>query len=162
MKKIPDKIAENFEPYRSASETVVSAFPAMTHNQFLAMTPLAISFGAARLMGAESWLSVILPFLGCLPLFWFLAKNNVFTIVATTERTVVARSLWWSSTKVEYIAHDVPIEIKIGPPSGFFHNTDALGVALKFHWRAFGLIRKADERNAPDRGTEAGSNGQPS
>lgn len=143
---IPSKIVKNFEPHRGADEVVVAAFTATTHNQLTFVFPLLFATVFSSIGDASPLIALVLILCAVVPLVWFLSKNKVFTIIATNDRTVVARSTQWSSTKVESIVREVPAAVKIGPPSGFLYSTDSLGDPMKIHNRMFGEIRKADAR----------------
>lgn len=153
--ELADKIIENFEPYRTPEETVVAAFPAMTHNQFLVMLPAAVAgigaFTFDRYATSAFW--VVVPLLSLLPVVWFMVVNRNYTIIATDERTVVAHSSRFSVLQVESIADVLPRDVQVGPPSGLItYATDALGEPLRIHRRAFAQVRRADAR----RGGEVG------
>lgn len=143
------KITENFEPHRRASETVVAAFPAASHSQFLVMLPAAFAGAGALWFDrfATSLFWVVVPLLSLLPVVWFLVVNQNFTVIATNERTVVARSSTFSVLQVESIAGEFAADVQIGPASGWvMHRTSALGEPLRVHRRVFDQVRMADER----------------
>jgi hypothetical protein len=143
-----DKITENFEPHRRTSETVVAAFSATTHNQALVMLPAAFAAVGAVMFDryATSVVWVVVPLLSLLPVVWFLFVTRNYTIIATDERTVVARSSTFSVLQVASIAGEFSRDVQIGPTSGLMHTTDALGEPMKIHRRAFDQVRQADAR----------------
>jgi len=146
--RLADKIAENFEPHRRTSETVIAAFPAATHNQGLVMLPAAVAAVGALTFDryATSVFWVLVPLLSLLPVVWFLFVNQNYTIIATDERTVVARSSTFSVLQVGSIAGEFSRDVQIGPTSGWMHTTNALGEPLKIHRRAFDQVSRADAR----------------
>jgi hypothetical protein len=143
-----DKITENFEPHRRSSETVVAAFPATTHHQGLAMLPAACAGVGAVMFDryATSLFWVIVPLLSLIPVVWFVFVNRNYTIIATNERTVVARSSTFSVLRVESITGELSRDVQIGPTSGLMHRTNALGEPMRIHRRAFDQVRRADTR----------------
>ena len=146
-----DRIIENFEPHRRQSESVVAAFPAGSHNQILVTIPAAIAGIGAFVFdrSADSIVWVLVPLVSLLPVVWFMVVNRNYTVIATNERTVVARSSRFSVLQVLEPIEELPVDVQIGPASGLItYTTSALVEPLRIHRRAFDQVRRADERES--------------
>ncbi len=114
---IRDKYRKNAQPYLEPGETIQAAFGAQTHSAWLIA------------------LTGILPGL-------FL--NKYVVVVVTDRRILLGKASPFGTTQVNEILDVLPRQTMIGPPSGLWHQTDALGRRLYVHKRFHSDITEAD------------------
>ena len=114
---IRDKFRNNAQPYLEPGETIQVAFGAQTHS---------------------GW---FLAFTGVLPAL-FIIKYVV--VVVTDRRILIGKASPFSVTKISEILATLPRQMVIGPPSGLWYKTEALGRRLYIHKRFHGDITQAD------------------
>ena len=106
---IRDKMRANAEPFLQPGETVQAVFGAQTTSQWFAL----ISY----------WIIII--------------RNSYRVIVVTDRRILVGRSGRFTTTPIKEVLAEVPRSTRIGPPSGLWYKTNALGetlyIAKRFH-----------------------------
>lgn len=115
--KIRDKIIVNAQPFLEPGEQVQAAFGAQTFSQYWAL----LSF-------------LIVMF-----------KNSYRSVVVTDRRILVLNTGKWSATKAKDIRTVAPRDTMIGPPTGMWYVTEALGEKLYVHRRFHKDIEVADQ-----------------
>jgi len=106
---IRDQLRSNAAPFLQPGEQIQAIFPAQT---------------------TSAWMSLIS--------YWIIIIRNSYRVVIVTDRRImVARSGRFRQTPVREIVHEVPRATKIGPPTGLWLKTTALGerlyIAKRFH-----------------------------
>ena len=83
--------------------------------------------------------------------WWFLVtlwililKNRYRAIIATDRRILVLDTGRWAMTKPKSVIRELPRATQIGPASGLWYRTDALGEKLYIHKRFHKDIAAAD------------------
>lgn len=115
---IRDKIRQNAAAHLRPGEQIQEVFAAQTASQYL------ILFGAVI----------------------FLAANEYYTVAVTDQRILVCQSGKLSSTKAKSVDRELPRQTRIGPPSGLWYKTEALGTPVRIHKRWHKDIEAADAR----------------
>ena len=79
-------------------------------------------------------------------LIWlvFLIKNNYRVVVVTDQRILVNDSRKWTTTNSKSVALEAPRATRIGPASGLWYKTEALGETLYIHKRFHKDVETAD------------------
>lgn len=113
---IRDKIRTNAKPHLEPGEKVQIVFPCQTHS---------------------AWLMVAT---GVLP---FIIFNSYKTVAVTNRRILIGDSGSFVTTKFNSV-ETVPRETRIGPASGLWYKTEALGQRLHIHKRFHDDINRAD------------------
>jgi hypothetical protein len=85
--------------------------------------------------------SSLLVLVGYIP---FILANKYRCVVATDRRILVLDAGHLSTTKPRSVIRALPRSTRIGPASGLFYRTDALGENLRIHKRFHGDIAAAD------------------
>ena len=111
-----DKIADAARPFLDQGEQVQAAFPAQTASQWLALA-------------------------GWIP---FVVSNEYRCIVATDRRLLVLDAGKMNWAKPRSVIRTLPRSTRIGPASGLWYRTAALGEDLRISKRFFGEIEAAD------------------
>ncbi len=114
---IRDKYRKNAEPYLEPGETIQITFGAQTHS---------------------AWLMVLT---GVLPALFFI---KYVVVVVTDRRIFLGKASPFATTKVSEVLDALPRQTMIGPPSGLWYKTEALGRRLYVHKRFHGDISEAD------------------
>jgi len=70
--------------------------------------------------------------------YWIIIFTNAYRVVVVTDRRIlVCKSGRFRTTPVNAVLHELPRATRIGPPSGLWYKTEALGerlyVAKRFH-----------------------------
>ena len=113
---IRDKMKDKATPHLRPGETIQAAFGAQTTNQ-----------GWVLLAGVV-----------------FLVKNNYRVVIATDQRILVTDSGKLSSTSSKSVVHELPRSTLIGPPTGLWYSTKALGEPLYIQKRFYKDVEVAD------------------
>lgn len=71
-------------------------------------------------------------------------KNNYRVVIATDQRILVNNSGKWGATNSKSVVHELPRTTLIGPASGLWYSTDALGESLHIHKRFHKDVEAAD------------------
>lgn len=143
---IPSKIAANFEPHRRPDEHVVASFSATTANQIIVGLGAIVAAVTSATLDAPA-INLLLWVLVLVAVIVFFITNKNFTVIATDQRTVIARSTFWSGTKVEEVVSELPPTTQIGPATGLIlYPSTSLGRKLYIHRRMFGEVTRADSR----------------
>ena len=122
---IRDKYRKNAEPHLEAGETIQVVFGAQTRS---------------------GWFSL----LGVLPVL----LNTIVVVVVTDRRIFVAKASLFATTKVGEILASLPRQTLIGPASGLWYKTEALGRRLYIHRRFHGDVAQADSSSGQGAVTE--------
>ena len=106
---IRDKMRSNAEPLLQPGETIQAVFGSQTTSQWFAL----LSY----------WIIII--------------KNSYRVVVVTDRRILVCRSGRFTTTPVKEVLHELPRSTRIGPATGLWYRSEALGermyVAKRFH-----------------------------
>lgn len=114
---IRDKMRANAAPYLEPGEQIVAVFGAQT---------------------TSAWFALIS--------YWIIVLRNSYRVVVVTDRRILlARSGRFSTTPVKEIVRELPRQTRIGPPSGLWYKTDALGEVLYIAKRFHKDVTAADE-----------------
>jgi hypothetical protein len=84
------------------------------------------------------------PFLAFISYWIIIAKAAFRIIVVTDQRILLCKTGRLTVTQVKAVLGEYPRSTKLGPPSGLWHTTDALGEKLWIHKRFFKDIETAD------------------
>lgn len=113
---IRDKMRANAEPFLQPGETIQAVFGAQTTSQWFALIS-----------------------------YWIIIIRNAYRVVVVTDRRIlVGRSGRVTTTPIKDIVHEVPRATRIGPASGLWYKTEALGERLYIHKRFHKDITEAD------------------
>jgi hypothetical protein len=113
---IRDKLTKNATPLLQPGEVIQSVFAAQTTSQYFALIS-----------------------------YWIIILKNAYRVVVVTDRRIlVCSSGRLSVTAVKAVLHELPRATRIGPPSGLWYKTDALGERLYIHKRFHKDIEAAD------------------
>jgi hypothetical protein len=113
---IRDKIIANAQPFLEPGEQVQAAFGGQTFSQWWAML---------------SWLIVLF-------------KSSYRCVVVTDRRIAVFDTGKWAMGKPKTLLRNLPRTTKIGPASGLWYRTEALGERMYIHKRFHKDIAAAD------------------
>jgi hypothetical protein len=113
---IRDKLKANVAPHLNPGEQVQVVFIAQTTSQWFAL----ISF----------WIIII--------------KNAYRVVTVTDQRILVFQAGRLRTTAVKGLLRELPRETTMGPPSGLWYKTDALGEKLYIHKRFAKDVSAAD------------------
>src|SRR5258706_14202447 len=113
---IRDKMRANAEPFLEPGETVQAVFGAQTTSQWF----ILVSY----------WIIII--------------KNSYRVVVVTDRRILVGRSGRMTQTPIKEIIRELPRTTKIGPASGLWYKTEALGERLYINKRFHKDVAAAD------------------
>jgi len=120
--KIRDKMIERVTPFLEPGEQVEQVFAAQTKSPYLASIT-----------------------------YWLLVVGNPYRVVAVTDRRIVVCSLRrFSGTAVTGIVSEAPLGTRIGPATGIWYKTAALGDRLYIHKRFHKDVAAADARLTGD------------
>ena len=145
VKKREERIARNFEQYRRPSESLVAAFPANSRSHVLLIFANALAM--QLLFRVDGWSTVVVIAFTVALIAGYLLVNTAYLVIATNERTVLARSSQWDTSRVGPIVETLSEHEKMGPPSGLINcKVRIFERVLKTHWRFFDEIRRADAR----------------
>lgn len=114
---IRDKIQANAQPHLEPGEQIQAVWPCQSHS---------------------AWLMVAT---GVIP---FVIFNKYMTVVATDRRILVGDSGRWTTTKFKSVLAEVPRQTAIGPASGLWYKTEALGLTARIHKRFHKDVAEAD------------------
>jgi hypothetical protein len=118
--KIRDKMIERVTPFLEPGEQVEQVFAAQTKSPYLALIT-----------------------------YWLLVVGNPYRVVAATDRrVVVCRLRRFSGTAVTGIVSEAPRGTRIGPATGIWYKTQALGERLYIHKRFHKDVAAADAADA--------------
>jgi hypothetical protein len=82
----------------------------------------------------------------------FFVVNEYYTVVVTDQRILVCRSGKLSSTKVKSVVRELPRQTIIGPATGLWYKTSAVGEPVRIHKRWHKDIAVADSLAAQSPG----------
>jgi hypothetical protein len=114
---IRDKMRKNAEPFLQPGETIQEVFGAQTTSQWFAL----ISY----------WIIII--------------KNSYRVIVVTDRRILVGRSGRMTTTPIKEVLRELPRSTRIGPASGLWYKTEALGERMYIGKRFHKDVEAADQ-----------------
>jgi hypothetical protein len=84
------------------------------------------------------------PFLAIISFWIIIAKDAYRIIVVTDRRILLCKTGRMTVTPVKSVIREYPRSTKLGPASGLWHTTEALGEKLWIHKRYFKDIETAD------------------
>jgi hypothetical protein len=84
------------------------------------------------------------PFLAIISYWIIIAKNAYRIIVVTDRRILLCTTGRLTVTPVKAVLREYPRSTRLGPPSGLWHTTEALGEKLWIHKRFAKDIEAAD------------------
>jgi hypothetical protein len=113
---IRDKLKANVTPHLNPGEQVQTVFIAQATSQWFALIS-----------------------------FWIIIVKNAYRVVAVTDqRILVFQAGRFRPTAIKGLLRELPRETIIGPPSGLWYKTDALGEKLYIHKRFAKDVSAAD------------------
>jgi hypothetical protein len=113
---IRDQIAANVAPVLEDGETVQAVFSAQTASPYLALIT-----------------------------YWLIVIGNAYRVVVVTDRRIlVCHSGRFRTSQVKDVMRELPRSTVIGPATGMWYKTDALGETLYVHKRFHKDIARAD------------------
>lgn len=125
---IRDKYRASVQPHLEPGEQIQSVFGAQTHS---------------------AWLMVLT---GVIPFIFF----NTYVVVTVTDRRIIlGKASAFATSKIKEVIDTVPRQTTIGPASGLWYKTEALGRRLFVHKRFHGDVNEADALIASVGGTVA-------
>src|SRR5438128_70490 len=99
---IRDKMRANAAPFLQPGETIQAVFGAQTTSQYFALIS-----------------------------YWIIIFSNAYRVVVVTDRRIlVCKSGRVTVTPIKEVLREVPRNTKIGPASGLWYRTEALGERL--------------------------------
>jgi hypothetical protein len=106
---IRDKMRENATPHLQPGETIQAVFGAQTVNPYWSLLSI-----------------------------WIIILQNAYRVVVVTDKRIfVCQSTRFSGTQCKSVVGEFPRATKLGPASGLWYTTEALGpklwVAKRFH-----------------------------
>lgn len=113
---VRDKIRENAAPYLQPGEQIQAAYAGQTFSQYWAL------------------LSVLI----------LLIKNGYRAVVVTDRRIIVFNTGKFSQAVVKNVVRELPRATVVGPATGLWYRTEALGERLYFNKRFHKDINGAD------------------
>jgi hypothetical protein len=113
---IRDKMRANAAPFLQPGEEIQAVFGAQTTSQWFAL----ISY----------WIIIF--------------KNAYRVIVVTDRRIIVGRSGRVTTTPIKEVLREIPRATRIGPASGLWYKTEALGEKMYIHKRFHKDVAAAD------------------
>lgn len=125
---IRDKYRASAQPHLEEGEQIQAVFGAQTHS---------------------AWLMVLT---GVVPFFFF----NTYVVVTVTDRRIIlGKASALVPSKIKEVIDTVPRQTAIGPASGLWYKTEALGRRLFVHKRFHGDVNEADQLMASAGGVPA-------
>jgi hypothetical protein len=113
---IRDSLRANAQPLLQPGETIQAVFSAQTTSQWVALVS-----------------------------FWIIIFRDAYrAVIVTDRRIIVAKSGRLRTTPVNEVLRELPRATRIGPASGLWHKTEALGERLYVHKRFHKDIAAAD------------------
>jgi hypothetical protein len=143
--RIRASVSEHLGP----GETIQAAFPAMAVNWalFAAAIGIPLGFGVAFSPG-NPWLGAVLGSATALAVWGAMGAGrdgSVFRIVVATDRRILLfTTAWWSSGRARSPIGEWPRATTIGPHTGIWYRTEALGDPLWIHRRFAGQVAVVD------------------
>jgi hypothetical protein len=117
---IRDKMRANAEHLLQPGENIQAVFGAQTRSQWFALISI-----------------------------WIIAFSNAYRVIVVTDRRIlVTKSGRFSMTPVKEVIREVPRGVRIGPASGLWFKTEALGEKLYIHKRYHKDVAAADSVTA--------------
>jgi hypothetical protein len=118
---IRETIRANAQPLLEPGEVVEAVIPAQTTSQYLALIS-----------------------------YWIILFRNAYRVIVVTDRRIlVCRSGRFRTTPVRDVLRELPRDTKIGPATGLWYRTDALGERLYIAKRFHRDVAEADRAVAP-------------
>jgi hypothetical protein len=113
---IRDKLSKNAAPLLQPGEVIQATFPAQTTSQYFALIS-----------------------------YWIIIFKNAYRVVVVTDRRIlVCSSGRVTMTPVKEVLRELPRATRIGPASGLWYKTEALGERLYVNKRFHKDIAAAD------------------
>jgi hypothetical protein len=113
---VREKITKNVQPLLQPGETIQAVFAAQSTSQWFALISI--------------WIIVI--------------KNSYRSVIVTDRRILVCRAGRLTLGAVKGVLRELPRATQIGPASGLWYKTDALGETLYIHKRFHKDVAAAD------------------
>ena len=113
---IRDKIAKNAAPLLQPGETIQAVIPGQTTSQYFALIS-----------------------------YWIIIFKNAYRVIVVTDRRIlVCASGRIAMSPVKAVLRELPRATRIGPATGLWYKTEALGERLYINRRFFKDIAAAD------------------
>lgn len=140
-----DKLVERAQPYLEPGEQVRHVFMGQTGpSPYITLALVLVLVFSSNVLSGLGLAAVGLGVLALVGLVAIVASGDAHVFAVTDRAIVVLSAPMWRPSKVTGIEARLPRSTRIGPVSGLWGSTDALGKKLWIHKRFHADVLAAD------------------